>query len=60
MTLYRVRIGISHVAGKLVPETRLVNLTEAEALYDLSLDRIVLEAPLKPAKPAKASADGGD
>ncbi len=37
-----------------------VNLTEAEALYDLSLDRIALEAPLKPAKPAKASADGGD
>ncbi len=32
MTLYRVRIGISHVAGKLVPETRLVNLTEAEAV----------------------------
>lgn len=69
MPLYNVRGDVSHVAGKPVPETRQVELTEAQALYDLSLERIELAAPplapvpekpaKKPVKPAEVSGDGG-
>lgn len=62
MPIYRVRDGVEHVAGKPVPVSRAVDLTEAEALYDLSLDRIKLDksAGKKAAPVAEVAADGGD
>lgn len=46
--LYRAAPGVATVNGSDVPETGLIRLTEAEALFDLAHGRIVLEAPALP------------
>lgn len=47
---YMAASGVTHVNGQPVPSSRLVVLSEAEALYDLSLGRIEL-ASVEPEKP---------
>jgi len=48
---YVVAEGISAINGKAVPANREVELSEREALFDLSLDRISLKESAAVVKP---------
>ncbi|HEV7418064.1 MAG TPA: hypothetical protein VGN98_18090 [Tianweitania sediminis] len=53
---YEVAQGVAWVNGKKTPKDRKVELTDAEAQYDLGLGRISLgAAKTKPKEPAPAS-----
>lgn len=52
---YLVRDGVDWVNGACVPADRKVELTDAEARFDLDLDRITPMAPAaQPKKPEKS------
>jgi len=53
---YVVAEGISTINGKAVPSSREIDLTEREALFDLSLDRIALKKQVAVSKPASRKA----
>ena len=48
---YRVKDGVSWVNGKPVPKNRKVELTDAEARFDLGYARISLDKPIPTEKP---------
>ncbi|SON55530.1 hypothetical protein HDIA_1989 [Hartmannibacter diazotrophicus] len=55
---YRVRDGYAYVNGAPVPASRIVDLTEAEARFDLDRGRID-KVPAK-ARRRKAAAEAGE
>ena len=52
--IYLVAPGVTEINGARVPASRRVELTEAEALYDLGHGRLTLPPPRKRG-PAKAT-----
>ncbi|MCM2396189.1 hypothetical protein NBH19_08870 [Rhizobium sp. S95] len=57
--LYRVSDGVTEVNGGPVPRNRIVRLTVSQALFDLSLGRIVEKTKPKASK-TTGDDDGGD
>lgn len=45
---YRVRDGVDWINGARAPDSRLVDLTAGEAMYDLAVGRIALDPGKKP------------
>ncbi|PZR58969.1 MAG: hypothetical protein DI537_53500 [Stutzerimonas stutzeri] len=57
--LYKVCPGVTEVNGEPVPRNRIIRLTASQALFDLSLGRIVEQAKRQASKPV-GDGDGGD